>query len=180
MRKVQIKDYLKLDSSIKQQINKVTFDTFGHIEIVNKYKWAEPSWTAFIEVDLEVVSFVNLIERDILFSWKNSLDKTKSFKTIGINNLITLPKFRQKGYAETLMNEVQKFAFDKLKAEYCLLLCADSMIEFYEKYEWKRVNADLYFLQDDLEIKWESNFMILSKHKVKELPSVVDLCGLPW
>ncbi len=185
MSEVTIREYSQIHFDIAEQIRKITLDAFGHIEIVNKYKWSIPSYTVYIEEDSQVASFVNLIERKVLFYYpqpekNDEQGKTISIKIVGINNLITKPKYRNKGYASKLLKEVKHFAFDKLGYEYALLLCADEMIEYYEKNGWNKIDGELYFEQDGEEIKWESNFMILQKNALCELPQTVNLCGYPW
>ncbi len=164
--------YNDLPSQIKNELNSQIDLNFGAIPIVKTTSWARPDWSVIKFVDQEVVSFFNIIERDIL------IDK-KTHKAAGINNVITPQKYRGRGYSSQILNNIPGLIFEELNVEVGLLLCADELIAFYEKLDWYVVECPVYCLQPQGKIEWNANTMLLSRNnKIK--PEEIDLNGLPW
>ena len=169
---IQIEQYDQLPDNIRQILNSYIHAEFGHISIVQETTWASPDWTILYKEGDTIISFYNIIERDILID-------DKSCKVAGINNVITPPAFRGKGYSTKLLNDTTPFIFDELRATHGLLLCADAMIPFYQRLGWYTVNSQVYFDQPSGRKRWTANIMLLSPHN-PVTPDTIDLQGTPW
>jgi predicted GNAT family N-acyltransferase len=169
---ISIEKYSSLSAEIKKTLNNYIQAEFGHIPIVQETSWAVPDWTILQTETNNIVTFYNIIERHVL------LDGA-SCKIAGINNVITPPPFRGKGYSSQTLNNTTGFLFDELKAEHALLLCADTMIPFYNRLGWYTVNSTVYFDQPSGRKLWAANTMLLSPNK-PITPAVIDLQGTPW
>src|SRR5690348_12926490 len=137
---VEITPYGDLKESIKKDLDEAIEKEFGHIPIVKSIKWATPDWTIILFQGNEIASFCNIVERKV------SMDD-KAFLVAGINNLITPEKFRGQGMGTIILKETENFLFNELKSEAGLLLCADDLIPYYERLNWRKVNCPVYFSQ---------------------------------
>jgi hypothetical protein len=161
-----------LSTEAQNQITEFINNEFGHIAIVKQTEWAKPDWTILYLMDNKIASFCNIVERDILID-------SKIVKIAGINNVITSPLFRGNGLSTLLLSETENFIFHKLKREIGLLLCADNLIQFYEKLSWYKVECPVFFSQNEGLKRWAANTMLLSLNK-KIDPKEINLNGLPW
>ena len=169
---IEIKKYPELLEQTKDKLNSYIKGEFGHIPIVNETEWATPDWTiVYYENDL-IATFYNIVEREIMID-------NKVFKVGGINNVITPKEFRGKGYASKTLRETEHLIFDDLNCDLGVLLCADSLIPFYERLNWYKVDCPVYFEQSSGVKLWESNTMLLTKNE-KMSPQRIELNGLPW
>jgi predicted acetyltransferase len=161
-----------LSPATKETLDNYIQTEFGHIPIVRETSWAMPDWTVLYTEDNTIVTFLNIVERTVL------IDGT-AVKIAGINNVITPPAFRGKGYSSQALNHTTPFLFNGLKAEHGLLLCADAMTPFYKRLGWYTVNSTVYFDQPSGNKEWTANTMLLSSRQTIA-PAVIDLQGLPW
>ena len=169
---IEIKKYPELLEKTKDKLNSYIKDEFGHIPIVNETEWATPDWTiVYYENDL-IATFYNIVEREIIID-------NKLFKVGGINNVITPKEFRGKGYASKTLRKTEHLIFDNLNCDLGVLLCANSLIPFYERLNWYKVDCPVYFEQSSGVKLWESNTMLLTKNE-KMSPQRIELNGLPW
>lgn len=158
---------------IRKQIDDYTRNEFGHVPIVQRYRWAEPGWSVVVLSDDEVLSFLNVVEREALFDGN-------TVKLAGINNVITPAPFRRRGYASQTMRRAELLMFRELQADFGLLLCADEMVPFYEGLGWISVSVPLEFDQPGEKVTWPSRIMVLPRAGEKLPSKSIDLCGLPW
>jgi predicted acetyltransferase len=167
---------VKYDELTKDQRclqNDLITKEFGHIPIVANTKWAGPDWTVMRYQNDGIVSFYNVIAREIHID-------DMPVEAIGINNVITPPEYRGHGFAFDLLISTQIEMLDKLKAEVGLLLCADQMIPFYARLGWYKVDCPVYFEQDGKQNLWLANAMLLSRADDYLSPAFINLNGLPW
>lgn len=170
----KVYSYCKLDAQTRDFITNEINREFGGIPIVQNYSWTEPQWTVLlVNEDNDVVTFYNIIERICRFD-------EVPIKVVGINNLITPLKFRGLGYGSQIMETFGKLLFDELNAEYGLLLCADDLISFYDRFSWYNTESIVRFDQPDGKKIWQANVMLLTRQRTKLYPQEIDLCGLPW
>lgn len=169
---ISINKYDDLSADIRDTLNSYIQAEFGHIPIVQETSWTVPGWTILQTEADNIVTFYNIVERHVL------LDGTPC-KIAGINNVITPPSFRGKGYSSQALNNTTGFLFDELKCEHALLLCADAMIPFYKQLGWYTVNSKVYFDQPSGRKLWAANTMLLSPGKAIA-PTIIDLQGTPW
>ena len=138
---IETSKYSDLNIATKSKLANYIHGEFGHISIVNETEWAKPDWTIILYLNNEIATFYNIVERQILVD-------NKEVKVAGINNVITPKKFRGNGYASRILKETESLIFDDLKSEFGMLLCADSLISFYERLNWKNiVDCPVYFEQ---------------------------------
>ncbi len=162
----------ELDPLIKNQVSILVEKEFGHIPIVKETTWALPDWTIVFYEDNQIATFYNIVERTITIDDKN-------YFSAGINNVITPEKYRGKGFSSRTLRSTEDFIFNEVKAELGLLLCADSLVPFYEKLDWYRVKCPVYFEQPAGKKLWTANTMLRTINGKME-PNQIDLNGLPW
>ena len=169
---IEVKSYAEITEKTKLELDGYINDEFGNIAIVNETKWATPDWTIIIHHDNKIASFYNIIERNVTVDHK-------SFRAAGINNVITLPDFRGKGFSSKLLKATEGFIFDKLNCDLALLLCADDLIPFYSRLNWYKVDCPIYFKQPTGQKLWQANTMLLTRGELIT-PSEINLNGYPW
>ncbi len=162
-----------LPGDLRTAIEQYTYAEFGHIPIVQKYKWATPTWSIVVRVGGELRSFLNVVEREAL------IDK-RSVQLAGINNVITPPPFRGNGYSSLAMGFVAKWIFETLNVELGLLLCADELVPFYQRLGWQSATGSLVFDQPGGKITWTQNVMVYTRDRSRFIADKIDLCGFPW
>lgn len=169
---IRIYNTQDLDTSIKNQLDNFIEEEFGHIPIVKETAWAVPNHTIIFYQGDEIAGFYNIVERTITIDGKD-------YFAVGINNVITPPKYRGKGISSKTLRETEDFIFTELKAELGLLLCADNLLPFYNKLNWYRVQCPVYFEQPSGKKLWAANTMLRTPGRVLS-PKEIDLNGLPW
>ena len=169
---IEIKKHSELSKIVKDELNQIIQNEFGHIPIVQETKWAIPDWTIIFYQDREIASFYNVVERIVTIDDRSEL-------VAGINNVITTNKFRGKGLSTLTLETTKDFLFEELKSSLGLLLCADGLIPFYERLDWYKINCPVYFEQPTETKLWTANAMLLTKNYKLE-PDKINLNGLPW
>lgn len=169
---IKIHETSTLDLIAKNQIEQLIEKEFGHIPIVKETTWASPNWTVIFYQGNEIATFYNIVERTITIDGKD-------YFSAGINNVITPGKYRGKGLSTQILKNTEDFIFNELKAELGLLLCADSLLPFYERLNWYRVKCPVYFKQPSGKKLWTANTMLRTINKEIQ-PHQIDLNGLPW
>jgi predicted N-acetyltransferase YhbS len=170
---VTIKRTKDLHPTTKRQIDLLTHEEFGNVDLVRRYQWAEPDLMATATKGREIVSFVGLLIRTVLIDGKPA-------KVLGVSNAVTPPEHRGKGYSRAVMQEVIDFAFKEVKAECALLLCRDHLVPYYEKLGWYVVKCPLQFNQLDGKKIWTANTMLYSLNGARLSPQMIDLQSNPW
>jgi len=145
---------------------------FGDVPFVKNTTWATPDWSVLKFDGDELVSFYNVVERNIEVDGE-------PMKAGGINNVITKREHRGKGLASLLLKETALFLFEDLHCDLGLLLCADDLVNFYRKHSWYKVDCMLTYDQPDGKRDYTSNIMCLSQ-STPLTPAKIDLKGLPW
>lgn len=163
----------ELPAATKKKLEESIHNEFGHIPIVQSITWAVPDWSIIRYEEEKIAAFYNIVEREVLLD-------TKPYKVAGINNVITLPAFRGKGYASEILAATKGFLFSELGSDAGLLLCADALVPFYEKLDWYKVSSPVYYDQPASPDKqlWQANTMLLHPGRID--PQEIDLNGLPW
>jgi len=170
---IEIKRYNELSSEIKQQLDFYIQAAFGKSRFVQKTKWAIPHWNIIHFSNREIFSFYNVVERSVRFD-------NLFLKVAGINSVITPEKHSGKGFATHTLQQTKDFLFNDLNCDAGLLLCADSLVPFYERLNWRKVVCPVYVDQPDGKLLWPANTMILFKEPEEVNPTEIDLNGLPW
>jgi predicted acetyltransferase len=171
---ISIEKTATLQPALRHQIDAMTKEQFGGDELVRSLAWSEPNWTVVVKEGSSLASFLHIVERVTLFDGKKT-------SVAGINNVITPPEHRGKGYATDALGEAQYVMFNKLKVEFGLLLCADDLVPYYEKLGWYAVDCPLTFSQPDgKKHTWQAAAMLLAPNGSQPKPKKIDLQGTPW
>ena len=167
-----IKRYQDLDENTRNALSLIVYNEFGDVPIINEYEWATPDWAVILYSNDEIATVGHVITRTSFFD-------DEEMKVGGLNNMITVKKYRGEGFAQEVLKSTHELIFKKLKCDVGLLLCADELVPFYQRYGWYKVHSTLYFDQPTEKMKWGANVMLLTMNgKLK--PKTIDLNGLPW
>lgn len=165
--------YPQLPERDRERLEDIADAQFGHFPLVRGTQWSEPhfSYRAF-EGD-ELVAFYNIIQRTVRIDGS-------SVDIAGVNNVITLPAHRGKGWASRLLRQTQPSWAQELGTPIGLLLCADALVSFYTRLGWELMRVPVRYSQPDGERAWPANCMLLDERRQLRATVEVDLCGLPW
>lgn len=97
---MRIEKYLasQLPADVQQELTNRVDREFGGVEIVRSHVWAEPDWVFLGLVDEQIVSFLNIIDRQ-------ALADGNPVHLFGLNNVITEPQARGQGFS-TQLNKI--------------------------------------------------------------------------
>jgi GNAT superfamily N-acetyltransferase len=162
----------ELPANLQQELKTRVDREFGAVPIVREHVWAEPTWAFIGFVDDHLVSFLNIVDRHVLADE----DRVRFF---GLNNVITEPQHRGKGYSRQLNQAAIEFMRD-LDTNACgFLFCADDLIPFYTDLGWKKFEGEVTVSQPSGDKLWPSNAMSYNLPGSRSWQTV-HLCGLPW
>jgi hypothetical protein len=169
---LQLIKYADLDTDIKNTLEFYIEQEFGHIPLVQETHWASPDWSLFWLNGDKLVSFCNIVIREVHIN-------NEVIKVGGLNNMITPAKHRGNKYSTNLLQAFERVIFEDLDLNAGLLLCADNLVPFYQKLNWRKLDCPVFFEQPDGKKQWEANTMMLFDNSAYQ-PSSIDLNGLPW
>jgi predicted acetyltransferase len=169
---IKVYRYAQLPPGRREELATLAALEFGDVPFVRNTDWAIPDWSVLKFEGDELVSFYNIMERDI------DIDG-QQLKAGGINNVITKREHRGKGLASVLLEETGNLLFDELRCDLGLLLCADDLVGFYQKHGWYKMNCRLSYDQPQGKQDYTSNVMCLTR-SLQLTPQAIDLNGLPW
>lgn len=171
-RMTNVYKYAELSPDRQEELERLAALEFGDVPFVKNTKWATPGWSVMKFDGEKLISFYNIVERNIEVDGQ-------ILKAGGINNVITKREYRGKGLASLLLKETGKLLFDDLHCDLGLLLCADDLVNFYHRHGWYKVNCQLSYDQPAGKQYYTSNVMCLSR-STPIAPAKIDLKGLPW
>ena len=157
--------------SYKRRFARWTNEIFGEQE--DKYLWAKPDWHLLVRHDGRPACHVAITKRTA------SVDG-KAVALAGIGGLMTPPEWRRCGLATTAMRHAARFIDEKLCVDFGLLLCGEALAPFYERLDWRRIDAPVFFEQPGGTLRWDECAMVLPCREQDWPPGGVDLRGLPW
>ncbi len=169
---IVVRKYANLAQETKNKLNDYIAAEFGHIPFVAETEWASPDWTIISYVNGEIAAFYNIVERSVFV---DSVER----KVGGVNNVISLQEYRGQGIMSKMLQGLGDLIFENLGCEMGLLLCADDLIAYYEKFAWYSTSCPVYFEQSSGKKLWGARTMLLSRQTRFE-PNLIDLNGLPW
>jgi GNAT superfamily N-acetyltransferase len=146
---------------------------FQQFAIVRETRWAVPDWTCANFDGGKLAAFCHLVERTV------SIDGVAT-RVVGLNNLVTLPAFRGRGIAASLLAHMQSDWLGSLGVECALLLCADALLPYYGRLGWRSSEAVVSYAQPDGTRTWPARCMLLTTDENHHRARSIDLCGLPW
>jgi len=157
---------------MQQELNNRADREFGNVSIVREHVWAEPKWVFMGLVDDQVVSFLNIVDRQVLADGE-------PMHFFGLNNVITEPQQRGQGYSRQLNRVAVEFMIESDPNACGFLFCADDLIAFYSNLGWKRFEGEVTVSQPSGDKRWPSNAMFNDLGGSRSWKSV-HLCGFPW
>jgi GNAT superfamily N-acetyltransferase len=122
----------------------------------------------------ELVSRVGLLTREILSDGTTKLIG-------GIGGVMTHPERQGKGYASYAMREAAKRFDSEFGVAFALLFCRPHLVEFYERFQWKSFDGQVFVEQPQGKLEFSANgAMVLDVREKAPLHGTLDLNGLPW
>ena len=164
--------HAELPEPVRATMERAVRAEFDQFDIVRETAWSRPHWSWQIAGE-EPAAFYHLVERAVRIDGA-------VFRVAGLNNLVTLPAFRGRGAASSLLRATQPQWFGVLGAQLGLLLCADALLSFYARLGWQQTGARVSFAQPDGPRIWAANCMLLDPSGRQGSWREIDLCGLPW
>jgi GNAT superfamily N-acetyltransferase len=139
-------------------------------------RWSPRNWHVILRVDGELASHLDLVKRTGMAGGQPVIFG-------GVGDVMTLPTYRGRGYAEQAMRAAQDFMRHPLEADFGLLVCGEALVDWYGKLGWQVMPDKLWFDQP-----WGKASMppipgvtmILPVRRGDFPPGEIDLCGLPW
>jgi hypothetical protein len=170
--RIEVLESAKVDKRRQEELAKRVHREFGQVEIVRTHKWTEPTWTLLGFENADLVSFLNIIDR------QGEVDR-KPAHLLGLNNVITEPAHRGKGYSKKLNQAALDFMKKQDTEALGVLFCADDLLPFYFSLGWKKFLGTTTIWQPTGEKVWPSNCMTYSFGEVTPVKEI-NLKGLPW
>ncbi len=146
---------------------------FSQYALVRETEWAQPDWCFRAFVGEEFAAFHNIILRTVRV---DGID----VRVAGLNNVITVSAFRGRGVGSEMLRKSVSAWFALPGVECGMLLCADPLVHFYSKLQWRRLDAKVTYAQSTGARTWVANCMVLDPRGLIGSPHEVDLCGQPW
>jgi GNAT superfamily N-acetyltransferase len=98
----------------------------------------------------------------------------------GISGVATLPEYRRRGYAASLVKSAQEFMREELPTDFGLLICNPRLRPFYERLGWKVVPGPTTYAQPGGSETCNGLTMVLECGRAEWPSGPIDLCGYPW
>ena len=99
----------------------------------------------------------------------------------GIGGVKTHPDFRGNGYAAMGLMRAAQFFDEQPDLEFALLVCAQSLIEYYTAFGWNEFGGHLLTAQHGETLEFVFNdVMVLTVHAPAPTSGTIDLLGPPW
>lgn len=170
---LEILPYAQLPQSVRMELQTAVDQEFGHIPVVQSTQWATPDWATTLRVQQVLATFYHLVERIILLD-------DRPYRAVGLNNVITLPAFRGRGHSTQVLRTTELFRWRELHAELAVLLCADTLVPFYERLGCQCTRGATFFVQPAGRRQWTVNTMLRSPKAALPQPTEIDLQVYPW
>ena len=138
--------------------------------------WAEAEWDVFVVDDvLGLVSYTGVVLRDA------DHDGTP-VRVGGIGGLKTHPEARGRGHAASGLDRTMGFfRIQDPEIEFGLLVCDDSLLDYYQQFGWRVFTGDLMTMQQGKSLRFDFNrVMVVDIAGVAPLKGTIDLKGPPW
>lgn len=162
----------QLPASLQQELKFRVDREFGSVSIVRDHVWAEPTWVLMGFIEDQLVSFLNIVDRQVLADGE-------PVHFLGLNNVITEPEHRGHGYSSQLNRIALDFMLEIDPNACAFLFCADDLISFYSQLGWKKFEGKVTVSQPAGDKIWPSNAMYHDLTGTRSWKTV-HLCGFPW
>lgn len=128
--RIEIIPSIELQPELKKDIKDWLVLEF--IEGDDNTTWSDVNWHVLGWLNDQLTGHIDILERIV------SVDDVK-IPIAGIGGVVTKHEWRGKGIASRLMRETQYFITHNLDAEFCLLMCDQDRVSFYQGLGWKLV-----------------------------------------
>ncbi|MGE0153006.1 MAG: GNAT family N-acetyltransferase [Reyranellaceae bacterium] len=136
-------------------------------------QWADADHRFVLSRRGEPVSHVALHVRE-------GLANGRPVRIAGIGGVMTHPAMQGNGYAQRLLRAALDKAVE-LHAGFCLLICEEKNVGFYEKQGWRVFPGTMIYQQDGKSLQWTlSKVMVRDQGRRAPRGGMIDLRGLPW
>jgi GNAT superfamily N-acetyltransferase len=141
----------------------------------NSYTWASPTWFALVKAEQRVVAHAGIIYRVIQIG-------DLRVPVGGIAGVMTLPGWRQRGYARAALAKATAFVGRQLWAPFALVICPREDTAFYEHLGWRITQAPILCDQPGGRVKLEHEVALyVPCQGDADWPTgPIDVCGAPW
>jgi GNAT superfamily N-acetyltransferase len=140
------------------------------------YSYAPPTWSSFVKSDQRVVAHAGIIYRVIQIG-------DLRVPVGGIGGVMTLPGWRQRGYARATLAKATAFVGMQLWAPFAVIICPKEETGFYEHIGWRVAEAPIWCEQPGGRVKLDQEVALFAPCQggAAEWPDgPIDLGGLPW
>lgn len=135
--------------------------------------YAEPQHILRVWVGDEWVGVVEIVDHTIAVGGR-------AVRIGGIGGVSTSPTHRRRGYASAAMAAAARFAFEELGVPFAMLFCADAMVPFYERLDWRRVERRCRYVGRGGREAFDDLFMFLAPDGADFPAGEIDLLGPQW
>jgi GNAT superfamily N-acetyltransferase len=141
----------------------------------NSYTWAWPTWSALVKADQRVVAHAGIVYRVIQIG-------DLRVPVGGIAGVMTLPGWRQRGYARAALAKATAFVGMQLWAPFAVVICPKEDTGFYEHIGWRVAAEATWCDQPGGHVQLENEVVLFVPCQGDaDWPSgPIDLCGAPW
>ncbi|HNV22767.1 MAG TPA: GNAT family N-acetyltransferase [Candidatus Hydrogenedentes bacterium] len=144
---------------------------FGSAE--DMYEWATPDWRVLVRADGQLVAHAAINQRTVSANGEPA-------RVGGIGGVMAPAEFQGKGHAKAAMLRAHDFIRETLNLEFGFLLCSARLVPYYQRLGWERIDGPVSFAQDDSDVTWQEEAMVLPFSDRLWPGPPVDLNGPPW
>jgi len=145
-------------------------------DIIEAFIWEDKRGLGFniqSYLDDELVGFAHVFVR-------KGLINDSAVLIGGLGSVMTATKHQGSGIGSKTVEIANDVILRNFRADLGVLLCKNTLVPFYEKLWWRRMQRPVIINQPPENIEWPHEAMILLRHPNDNLPNKLDLCGLPF
>jgi GNAT superfamily N-acetyltransferase len=141
----------------------------------DSYSWTAPTWSALVKADLRVVAHAGIVYRVIQIG-------DLRVPVGGIGGVMTLPAWRQRGYARAALAKATAFVGLQLWAPFAVVICPTKDVGFYEHVGWRAADAAIWCEQPNGRVRLEDEVALFvpCQGDAGWPGGPIDLAGAPW
>jgi predicted GNAT family N-acyltransferase len=137
-------------------------------------EWAGSQWDIRITDERDrLVSYTGVTLRDASYDGQ-------AVQIGGIGGVKTHPAERDNGYAAMGLERAVEFFEAQPDLAFALLVCEQSLIEYYSRFGWKGFEGRLMTAQHGETVEFMFKVMVLDIHSPAPTNGMIDLLGPPW
>lgn len=141
----------------------------------DSYRWTVPTWSALVKIDQRVVTHAGIMYRVVQIG-------NVRIPVGGIAGVMTLPEWRQRGYARAALAKASAFVGLQLWAPFAMVICPREDAAFYLHLGWRVAEAPIWCEQPGGRVRLQDEVaLLLPCQGDADWPSgAIDLGGTPW